>query len=83
MRRMAMGAAVAVAVGLLGSAAPAGAAGYRGTSLCSGAGAPSGEMPISFGNPGEAISFTAQVVGHDGAYHPGPVVAVNCNPRLR
>jgi hypothetical protein len=81
MRRLAF-AAVAMAA-LVGVAAPAGAAGYRGASVCSGAGAPTGQMPVAFGNPGEAISFTARVVGHDGTFHPGPIVALNCNPRYR
>lgn len=71
------------AAGLLGVAAPAGAAGGAGASACSGAGAPTGQMPVGFGNPGELIAFSAQVVGHDGAFHPGPIVALNCNPRLR
>lgn len=82
MRRMAV-AAVVVAAGLVGVAAPASAAGYRGASMCSGAGAPTGEMPAGFGNPGELISYAAQVVGHDGVFHPGPVVALNCDPRPR
>ena len=81
MRRMAL--AALVVAGLVGMATPAGAAGYRGSSLCSGAGTPTGEMPDGWGNPGEHIAYKAQVDGHDGGYHPGPIVAINCNPRLR
>lgn len=85
MKRLAVTAAAAAAAmaGLLAGSAPAGAAGFKGTSMCSGAGAPTGTMPNGFGNPGEAIAYTAQVVGHDGTFHPGPIVAINCNPRLR
>ena len=86
MRRLAMagvGLAVGLGLAVVGTATPASAAGYRGASLCSGAGAPTGTMPASFGNPGEAIAFTAQVLGHDGTFHPGPIVAINCNPKLR
>jgi hypothetical protein len=79
-------AAAIVAVGSVGSVAwavPAGAAGHKGASFCSGSGAPTGAMPDAFGNAGELISYTARVVGHDGSFHPGPIVALNCRPSPR
>ena len=58
----------------------AGAAGGGGQSFCSNSGAPTGGAPFTIGNPGELISFGAQVIGFDGTFNPGTGVADMYNP---